>query len=748
MEPGDLEVEGEVLRVTYENPDTGFRVVKIRAGNEDQTIVGVFAPVAVGSRVRARGSFELDKRHGKQLRVKGLTELMPETLSGIETFLGSGIIRGIGPSYAQRIVTAFGLDTLRVLDEAPERLLEVEGLGQRRVEAVARGWRDHRDLRDVMIFLEAHQASPALAARIYKRYGSRTIEVVKGDPYLLARDVWGVGFRTADRIAGSLGIAKDSASRKCAGIVQILRESQESGHTVAPRDDLLQRAATLLELDLDPSIDDALESLVRGNDVIVERDAEHGDLVIPAVLDGAERRIAARLRQIMTLASTPEAQESYGALVLDRAETVLSSFEKSRNVTLADEQRRAVLTAARERMLIVTGGPGVGKTTVVRAMLAMYRDHGLSVRLAAPTGRAAKRMTEATGAPASTLHRLLEFDPKTYAFKRDARHPLEGHVLVVDETSMMDLTLADCLLAAVPDGMRVVFVGDVDQLPSVGAGAVLRDLLASNVVPFVRLEHIFRQGTGSLITVNAHKIRAGEMPELHPETGGAASDFFLIERSDAERARATVVEVVAQRIPHKFGFHPVRDVQVLVPMHRGACGSEALNAALQEALNPHGRPLVAAGTGSPNDRAASFREGDKVMQLKNDPERAVWNGDVGIILTVDPEERALTVRFDEGAHARDVAYDGANLHELTLAYACTVHKSQGSEYPAVVMVALTSHFVMLARNLLYTGVTRGKSLVVLVSSTRALQVALAEERRFERKTRLAERMREAIASPH
>lgn len=722
----ELEVEGEVLRVTYENPDTGFRVVKIRVGNEDQSIVGVFAPVAIGSRVRARGTIELDRKHGKQFRVKGLTELMPETLVGIETFLGSGIIKGIGPSYAARIVQSFGLDTLRVLDESPERLLEVGGLGARRVEAVAKGWREHRDLRDVMIFLEAHQTSPALAARIYKRYGARTIEVVKGDPYLLARDVWGVGFRTADRIASSLGIAKDSASRKQAGVVQVLRDSQESGHTVVDRIGLLDRAATLLELENDVSLDAALEALVLAHDVVIERGTEEGDLVLPTLLDAAERRVAARVLTLRVAESTP----------LPRAAEALAAFESTRGVTLAEEQRSAVLAAARERLVIVTGGPGVGKTTVVRAMIAAFTEHGLVVRLAAPTGRAAKRMTEATGVVATTLHRLLEFDPKSYGFKRDEKRPLEGHVLVVDETSMMDLNLADALFRAVPDGMRVVLVGDVDQLPSVGPGAVLRDLLGAGVVPCVRLVHIFRQSEESLITVNAHRIRVGEMPELRAEAG---SDFFLVDRTDPERARATVVEIVASRIPHRFGLDPIRDVQVLVPMHRGACGAEALNAALQEALNPHGRSM-AAGFGG------TFREGDKVMQLKNDPERNVWNGDVGQITALNEGERALTVRFDDVAAPRDVPYDASNLHELTLAYACTVHKAQGSEYPAVVVVALTSHFVMLARNLLYTGVTRGKSLVVLVSSPRALELALAEERRFERKTRLATRLRDACGT--
>jgi exodeoxyribonuclease V alpha subunit len=428
---------------------------------------------------------------------------------------------------------------------------------------------------------------------------------------------------------------------------------------------------------------------------------------------------------------------------LPRAEEALAAFETERSVQLADEQKEAVRITASRRLVVVTGGPGVGKTTVVRAMLAVFRAHSLAVKLAAPTGRAAKRMTEATSAPAVTLHRLLEFEPKSMEFKRRSARPLEGDVLVVDESSMVDLFLGDALFDAIPKTMRVVLVGDVDQLPSVGPGAVLRDVLRSGAVPVVRLSRIFRQSSGSLIVENAHRINHGEMPLLPPASDassqggstGETSDFFLIDRDEPEAARSTVLELVHKRIPHRFGLDPVRDVQVLVPMHRGAAGSLALNESLQNTLNPHGRGLVHGGT--------TFREHDKVMQLKNDAERNVWNGDVGYVAKVDEEENTVLVRYDDGLASREVTYGRGDLDELTLAYACTIHKSQGSEYPAVVVVLLTSHFVMLARNLAYTAITRGKRLVVVVSNRRALTLALSEERKFERTTRLVERMEEA-----
>ncbi|HEX7663123.1 MAG TPA: ATP-dependent RecD-like DNA helicase, partial [Polyangiaceae bacterium] len=709
---------GEVERITFESESSGFRVLKVTVDGAKAplVVVGVMPTVHAGARVRVRGEIIVDKKHGEQLKATNLTELLPNTLLGVERYLASGHIKGVGPKTAKRIVEAFGMDTLKVLDEAPERLTEVTGLGPRLRDNVAKGWKEQRAVRDVMVFLQAHGASPALANRIYKRYRERSIDVVSRQPYRLALDVWGVGFKTADRLAKELGVLPDSPARAQAGVMQAVHDTIESGHTCAPREEAITRAIGLLEWDDDEThrarARHAIDALVLGGYLVGE-----DEVLFPPEMHQAEVRLAKRVKEIVKGNATP----------LAGADQAIADFERHARVELADEQREAVRSAARESLLIVTGGPGVGKTTIVRAMLSVFSRAGLIVRLAAPTGRAAKRMTEATGSRASTLHRLLDFDPKRGEFKRNESLPLEGGALVVDEASMLDLSMADALFRAVDRGMRVVLVGDVDQLPSVGPGAVLRDLIASRAVPTVRLTHIYRQSNESFIVKNAHRINGGERPLTPPES----KDFFVIDRRDADAARNVIVEMVASRIPNRFGLDPIKDVQVLVPMHRGAAGSVALNQALQAALNPTGKSILRGTT--------TFREGDKVMQLRNDYDRDVFNGDVGIVASVDEAEQSLKVRFDD---ARDVDYDAAALDELVLAYACSIHKSQGSEYAAVVIPLLTAHFVMLSRNLVYTAVTRGKRLVVLVADPRALDLALAEDRKGERTTRLERRLRE------
>ncbi len=758
----EVAVEGVVAVVTYENQETGFRVVKLDVpGRRDRvTIVGVFPRVAVGATVRARGTFERNQQHGEQLRVTNVTELAPTTLAGIEKYLGSGLIKGIGEVTAKRIVARFGLDTLKVLEEQPERLREVPGLGRARADALVAAWNEQRAIRDVMVFLQAHGASAHLATRIFKRYGPKAVSIVSSDPYRLAIDVWGIGFRTADRIAAEMGIAKDSPQRLKAALLQTLRDATEAGHCYLVAEDLVTRAARLLATDAGeaevPSIETierlerALAVLAAGGGeqenggaslVVVETsDLErlrigHGGVVprSAAVFDArmheTETRLAARLAD---LASRPGDE-------LPGFAQAVEAFERETGTVLADEQRLAVERAARCPLLVVTGGPGVGKTTVVKAILGVFERAGVVTRLAAPTGRAAKRMTEATGSEAMTLHRLLEFDPKTGTFKRDAKRPIEAGAIVVDESSMIDVWMADALTQAVADGARLVLVGDVDQLPSVGPGSVLRDAIASGVVPCVRLVKIFRQASSSLIVQNAHRINAGEPPIVPPK--GADADFFMMDKRDADEARRVIVDLVVRHIPRKFALDPVRDIQVLTPTNRGPAGTAALNEALQAALNPSG-PALARGS-------TVFRVGDKVMQLRNDYEKGVYNGDVGVIVSVDEEQGSLVVRFDDGdaRDARDIPYDGRALDELTLAYACTVHKSQGSEYPAVVMPLLTSHYVMLSKNLVYTAVTRGKRLVVLVADPRALRQALSPDRREEsRQTTLALRTRRACAA--
>ncbi len=717
-------VEGEIARVSYEAMETGFRVVKVEVAGrkEAETWVGVFPAAAPGSRVRATGKYEKDPKHGYQLRVETLIAVAPATLEGLERYLGSGIAKGVGPVWAKRIVEAFGLQTLEVLDRSAERLHEVPGLGARRVEAITKAWVERRAVGAIMVFLQGHGVSPGLASRIYRRFGAHAIEIVSRSPYRLALDVWGVGFKTADAIARSLGVSADAPERAQAGVLQTLHDLSARGHVFAERADLARMAAAMLERDEDEAAT-AIDALAGSKHVVVEPIGGSEAAVYKTDLFDAEVRLARRLRALLDR-PPPEKQR----LDLENgAPEAIAAFEKKTGVFLAPAQRAAIELAARERVVVITGGPGVGKTTIVRAILSLFARAKLDVRLAAPTGRAAKRMSEATGKQAVTLHRLLEFDPQKRAFARARGHAIDADALVVDETSMLDLNLADALLQGVADDARLVLVGDVDQLPSVGPGAILRDIIASRRVPTQRLNQIFRQAEGSLIVANAHKIHAGQLPDT---SGRPDGEFFVLPRTDAAAAADAILEVVTRRIPQRFGLDPRKDVQVLTPMHRGDAGAIALNERLQAALNPHGTEVTRG--------SKKIRQGDKVMQLRNDYDKEVFNGDVGIVTAVDLAERELTVRFDD----REVAYEEGELDDLTLAYATSIHKSQGSEYPAVVVPILTQHFVMLSRNLLYTAVTRGKRLVVLVADPRALSLALAEIRKEERMTRLADRIRQ------
>ncbi len=727
-------VDGEVARVTYENDETGFRVLRVAVSGrpEPETWVGVGPPAPPGTRVRATGRYQQNPKHGLELKIETLLVIAPSTIEGLERYLGSGMIHGIGPSYAKRIVQAFGERTLEVLDRTPDRLRDVPGLGPRRAEAVAKAWGSQRAIGAIMIFLQSHGASPALATRIFKRFGPKALDLVARAPYRLALDVWGVGFKTADRIARSVGVGADAPERAQAGVLQTLHDLTTRGHAFSERGDLRDRAAAMLEREAS-DVDGAIDTLARDGRVRLDRvpagpslpaslaaaglDGAALEAVYPVELHDAEVRLAKRLATLLgARAEIPPAL----------AAEAIAAHEQRTSVTLAPAQRAAVEAAAAHRVIVITGGPGVGKTTVVRAVLSLFDRARLSVRLAAPTGRAAKRMTEATSREAVTLHRLLEFDPKAREFARRLARPLEADAIIVDEASMIDLPLADALLQAISDRARLVLVGDVDQLPSVGPGAVLRDVIASGAVPTVRLTQIFRQAEDSLIVRNAHRIHDGLPPEGATGTDG---EFYVIERRESEAAAAAVHDLVTRRIPQRFGLDPVRDVQVLTPMHRGAAGAIALNESLQAALNPSG-PSVTKGS-------RTLRVGDKVMQLKNDYDREVYNGDVGRVASVDPAARQVVVRFEE----RDVVYEDADLDELTLAYATTIHKSQGSEYPCVVVPILTAHFVMLSRNLIYTAVTRGKRLCVLVADPRALQLALGETRKEDRLTLLAHRLR-------
>jgi exodeoxyribonuclease V alpha subunit len=709
---------GQVERITYENEQTGFRVIRLGklegqgARGSSAVVVGTFQAVGPGMRVRVTGDYAVDSRHGEQFRATVVVPLEPTTLVGIERYLASGLIPGVGPALAKRIVQKFELATLDVLDRAPERLSEVTGLGRKRVDEIKQSWAAQRALSGVLVLLSTHGASHALSLRIWKHYGDRAASIVQRSPYRLALDVRGVGFKTADRLAASLGISRDHPERCQAGVVHVLGELSESGHVYAERSALVEATSGLLEVDA-AHVESAIDGLYAAERVVVD-----GDGVYLSRLYRAECEVARGVRRLL-------AQKPSDSLAVERA---ISRFERERKIELAPSQRRAVETASRERCAIITGGPGVGKTTIVRAVLAVLESEGLSVRLAAPTGRAAKRLAEATGHEASTLHRLLELDPREGGFQRHARRPLEADALIIDEASMIDIELGAALFAALPPSVRLLFVGDADQLPSVGPGAVLRDLIDSGNVPSVRLSEIFRQVAASGIVQNAHRILRGEMPESNdPEDPSA--DFFIVRRRTPEEAAETVRELVTSRIPRRFQFDPRRDVQVLTPMHRGAAGTAALNEILQAALNPDGNAI--------DLRSQKLRVGDKVIQTRNDYDREVFNGDVGYIESLSVEARSLRVRFDHGL----VDYDEGALDSLTLSYAMSVHKSQGSEYAAMVMPLLTTHFVMLSRNLLYTAVTRARRLCVLVADPRALRLAVDDTRRDVRRTRLAERLR-------
>jgi exodeoxyribonuclease V alpha subunit len=653
------------------------------------------------------------------------TELSPETLNGIRRYLGAGLIKGIGPEFAGRIVERFGIHTLEILDAQPARIREVPGIGPSRAEAIQKAWASHRSLREVMVFLQGYGVSPAFAARIYKRYGAAAIARVRENPYRLAFDVWGIGFLSADRLATALGIARDSDVRVEAGVRHALDAAGGAGHVFLPRGRLVDEAAALLEVDLS-RVESAVDRLGRSGEVAIETTSE-GVAVFEVGLYRAEVAAAAGLARLLRTSVVPLRLDAKGAI---------ARYETEAQIELAPQQAEAVRRALSEPILVITGGPGVGKTTIVRGIVSTLVREGLTVALAAPTGRAAKRLQEATGQPAATLHRLLEWRPADGVFGRNSSRPLQADLLVVDEASMIDIRLMADLLAALADGTRLVLVGDVDQLPSVGPGMVLRDVIASGRVPTVRLTEIFRQAAASLIVINAHHIHDGIEPEMGapPAEGPAADkrDFFFIEDDDPVHAAETIRDLVVSRLPRRYGFRP-REIQVLTPMHRGDLGASTLNQLLQDAMT----------TGQPEVRSGSrvFRVGDRVMQLRNNYDHDVFNGDVGEVVRVAGESSEAdapqaVVRMDD----REIPYAADELDELALAYAATVHKSQGSEYPAVIIPVHTQHFVMLQRSLLYTAVTRGKKLVVLIGTRKALRIAVNNAQVADRHSRLAARL--------
>ncbi|MEG0766266.1 MAG: ATP-dependent RecD-like DNA helicase [Clostridia bacterium] len=721
-------IEAWIEEVVFRNEENGFTVLQVKIGRQHASAVGVMPMVASGEQVILTGEWGEHAQYGKQVKVSSLETVRPTTQVGMERYLASGLIRGIGPATARTLVHAFGLDTLDTLQFHPEKLLEIPGIGPKRMQMIAESFAQQQQMREAMVFLQAYGVSPTLAMRIFKAYGERAQAVIRDNPYRLVTDVEGVGFKTADQIAASLGIMPESEFRLAAGVQYALSEaSAGKGHTYLPRDLLIEQASGLLRVD--PAlITHALDQLLFAQELIAQQMPEHVAVYLPACYK-AEGEVARRLHELLTAA--PHSPE-------ETAEKEIRRFEKAQRIDFSPLQQQAVLSAVREGMTVITGGPGTGKTTIINCIIRLLSTKG-NVLLAAPTGRAAKRMTEATGSEAKTIHRLLEYGGEEGNFQRNAENPLETDTLIVDEMSMVDIFLMRNLLRALEPGTRLILVGDADQLPSVGAGNVLGDILSSGMVPTVRLTDIFRQDEHSMIVVNAHRINHGETPYLNSR----GSDFFLERRTSHEQTAQTIAALCQTRLPHFLGIDPVRQIQVLSPMKKGECGVYALNALLQARFNPHREDVAERIYGE-----IIFRVGDKVMQTRNDYQMewtrgdeegtGVFNGDMGFITAMDTEERTITVLFDD---EREAIYETAALEDLELAYCISVHKSQGSEFPVVVMPVVGGPPMLLTRNLLYTAVTRARRMVVLVGREEAVHAMVRNVDITSRYSALATRLR-------
>ncbi len=715
--PGESStLQGTVAKVTFQNPDGRYTVLRLEVkGFHDVTVVGEIFPISEGEEVRVSGLWKMHPRYGLQFQAEHWQKIEPATLEGIERYLGSGLIKGLGPTYARRLVSSFGLDTLRVLSQQPHRILEVEGIGRGRWHKIMQAWAKQKGMQEAMVFLQGHGVGSSLAIRIYRALGPETVAKVKGNPYSLADEIYGIGFIIADRIAEGLGIKGDSPLRVRAGILHILSKLSEQGHCFVPLASLKSNTMSLLSLD-EAVIDGAIRELVAERKVVKEPGTEESSRIYPRLLFQAEQNVAAAIHRLIS-------NQSF------LSSTRMRSLEQSHGsveLLLEDKQQKAILQALRHKVSIITGGPGTGKTTLLSHLLTLFRHGDVSFVLAAPTGRAAKKMGEMARVQAKTIHRLLEFSPRDGGFQRSEKSPLDVDVVIIDEASMVDLPLMDHLLRAVRSHSHLILIGDVDQLPSVGPGNVLKDLIESRVVPVVVLQHIFRQSGESLIVVNAHRILQGETLLLENDQG--TPDFVFVQRENPEEILETLKELVKERIPRLFRDRPERAVQVLSPMNRGLLGTINLNQQLQDLLNP---------TGDSIERGKwVFRTGDKVMQLRNNYEKSVFNGDLGRIEDINREGEKLRINFDGTL----VSYDFDELDEIALAYATSVHKSQGSEYPGIVIPLHNSHYPMLHRSILYTAVTRGKELVVLVGSKKALWMAIRNVREDHRFTGLKDKL--------
>lgn len=699
-----------VERITYQNAENGYSVMKVKVKGYDDlvTLVGNLLEVPAGSVLLCEGEWRVDKRYGQQFQCETWEEVMPATAYGIEKYLGSGLVKGIGPKFAKLIVGHFGTDTIEVIETDIERLYEVPGIGKKRVEKIRESWEKQKDIKYVMLFLQGFGVSTAYAAKIYRQYGKESIDKVKENPYRLADDIWGIGFKTADGIARKMGYEMNDERRLRSGLIYTLNQLADEGHCYAEEEQLIATARHLLEAD-EECIRNAMTHAIETEDLMLDDTA----IYLPPFYY-AECGTANRLN---ALVHTKEA----GSIFTARFD--LAKLQRETGIEYDEVQVEAIRQAIASKVMVLTGGPGTGKTTTTKAIIAALQSAGMRILLAAPTGRAAKRMSEATGMEAKTIHRLLEYNPQD-GYKRNDETPLEGDALIVDECSMIDIILMNNLTKALPTTMRLVLVGDIDQLPSVGAGNVLRDIIDSGVIPVVRLTRIFRQAQTSRIVMSAHAINRGCFPDI---SNGQHTDFFFMKQEEPEKVAETIVSLVRDRLPKAYR-QPTANIQVLTPMQRGVVGAANLNMALQQALNHNTAALARGGY--------TFKEGDRVMQLRNSYDKDVYNGDLGYVRSVDMEDRTLAVDFD----GQIVEYEASELDELTLAYATTIHKSQGSEYPIVVMPVLMTHYVMLQRNLIYTGITRAKKICVLVGQTKALAYAIHNMKVLKRNTRLKERL--------
>ena len=716
-----VDLQGQIERVTYTNDENGYTIAKLKVyGQRDLvTIVGNLMAPTPGEILRMRGEWANHPKYGEQFKIVQYKSMVPASVYGIEKYLGSGLIRGIGPVMAKRIVQVFAEKTLEVIEKDAEKLTEVHGIGKKRIGMIRKAWEEQKEIREVMLFLQTHGVSSGYATKIFKQYGNRSIEVVKENPYRLAMDIFGIGFLTADRIAEKLGFAKDSEVRAEAGILYVLHELSDEGHVYYPYEPLIEKCQEILEVEREVIVR-ALGTIAEQEKIVIEDLGEEAGekAVYLAKFHFSETSTAARIR---TLVKAPKSIRKIDS------EKAVAWVQGQLSITLAEKQIEAVKTGIENKVMVITGGPGTGKTTIINAILKIFSKLKVGILLAAPTGRAAKRMSEATGHEAKTIHRMLEYSIQKGGFQKDEEDPLECDLLIVDEASMIDIILMHHLLKAVPLQATLILVGDVNQLPSVGAGNVLRDIIASGAVPVVELNEIFRQAKESLIIVNAHRINSGQIPPLKPSRE-KLDDFYFIEQEDPEEVLKTILDLVKKRIPGRFRFDPIDDIQVLTPMHKGTVGASNLNMELQKALNPSEEELIRGS------RAYHVR--DKVMQVRNNYDKEVFNGDIGRITRIDQENQEVTISFD----GREVIYDYPDLDEIVLAYAASVHKSQGSEYPAVIIPLLTQHYVLLQRNLIYTAVTRGRKLVVIVGTKRALAIAVKNNKTEKRYSYLKNRL--------